>query len=149
MRIKKGRRGIEEGDMTPMIDMVFQLIAFFMVLVNFTDAESAEDVVLPWSELAKPPTEPLDNVIFVHMTANAEVILGGERIPLDRVFDFLRREVVMINNNDNVTLDETTIIIRAHHNAKTGNVQKLIAECQRAGFTIFALRAKEGRDESL
>ena len=28
-----------EADMTPMIDMVFQLIAFFMVVVNFTEVD--------------------------------------------------------------------------------------------------------------
>jgi len=28
-----------EGDMTPMIDMTFQLIAFFMVLLNFSEAD--------------------------------------------------------------------------------------------------------------
>ena len=34
MRIQRPKAGVDEGDMTPMIDIVFQLIAFFMVLVN-------------------------------------------------------------------------------------------------------------------
>ena len=38
MRIQKSYKGIVEGDLTPMIDMTFQLIAFFM-LVN----EQAEE----------------------------------------------------------------------------------------------------------
>ena len=40
--------------MTPMIDMTFQLIAFFMVLVNFADADQNARIRLPSSELAKP-----------------------------------------------------------------------------------------------
>ncbi|MDP6717396.1 MAG: biopolymer transporter ExbD, partial [Pirellulaceae bacterium] len=40
MKIKKGAtNNILEGDLTPMIDMTFQLIAFFMVLINFTQSE--------------------------------------------------------------------------------------------------------------
>ena len=36
MRIRpRGPQGIEEGDLTPMIDMTFQLIAFFMLVINF------------------------------------------------------------------------------------------------------------------
>ena len=38
--------------MTPMIDMTFQLIAFFMVLINFTEADQNQAINLPSSELA-------------------------------------------------------------------------------------------------
>ena len=55
MRIRKKAEGIHEGDLTPMIDMTFQLIAFFMVLVNFTQTEQNQRIQLPQSELAKPP----------------------------------------------------------------------------------------------
>ena len=35
MKINRNRaKPVEEGDLTPMIDMTFQLIAFFMVLIN-------------------------------------------------------------------------------------------------------------------
>ena len=44
-----------EPDMTPMIDMTFQLIAFFMFTINFSDTEQDQRVTLPASELAKPP----------------------------------------------------------------------------------------------
>ena len=42
MRVKRHKPTIHEGDLTPMIDMTFQLIAFFMVLINFTDTEQDE-----------------------------------------------------------------------------------------------------------
>ena len=49
MRVKSEKPDMAEGDLTPMIDMVFQLIAFFMVLINFAQTESNERVVLPSS----------------------------------------------------------------------------------------------------
>ena len=42
-----------------MIDMTFQLIAFFMLVINFSDVEQDQRVQLPASELAKPPTSSL------------------------------------------------------------------------------------------
>ena len=42
-------------DMTPMIDIVFQLIAFFMVITNFEQTQADERVKLPRDALAKPP----------------------------------------------------------------------------------------------
>ena len=60
MRVRRRGEGIQEGDLTPMIDMTFQLIAFFMVLINFNQSEQNEKIQLPESTLAKPPDAPLE-----------------------------------------------------------------------------------------
>ena len=59
--------GILEGDLTPMIDMTFQLIAFFMVLINFSQTEADQRILLPESELAKPPDRPLEYPITIQL----------------------------------------------------------------------------------
>ena len=53
--------------MTPMIDMVFQLIAFFMVLINFAQTEANDHVKLPSSQLVKPPEVALEFPIVLHV----------------------------------------------------------------------------------
>ena len=40
MRINKSDAALAEVDMTPMIDIVFQLIAFFMVISNFEQTQA-------------------------------------------------------------------------------------------------------------
>ena len=67
MRIRKGRVTLAQADLTPMIDMTFQLIAFFMVLINFSEADQNQLITLPTSELAKPPDAPFDHPIFIHL----------------------------------------------------------------------------------
>ena len=56
MRINKTDPVLAEVDMTPMIDIVFQLIAFFMVISNFEQTQADERVRLPEDVLAQPPT---------------------------------------------------------------------------------------------
>ena len=57
MRIRKGKVTVAQADLTPMIDMTFQLIAFFMVLINFTEADQNQEITLPTSEIVKPPAQ--------------------------------------------------------------------------------------------
>ena len=85
MRIRKNRQSdINEGDMTPMIDMTFQLIAFFMVLINFSEVEQNQEVNLPSSELAKPPDIPYEEPLTVQMLADGTILFGGDKDGLAR-----------------------------------------------------------------
>ena len=70
MRIKNQKATIHEGDLTPMIDMTFQLIAFFMVLINFSQVERSESIMLPDSTLAKAPEEQPGHRILLNMKSN-------------------------------------------------------------------------------
>jgi biopolymer transport protein ExbD len=142
MRIKKTASEVVGGDMTPMIDMTFQLIAFFMVLINFTQAEQDDRIMLPASELAKPPDAPLEYPITLHLTKEGTVIIGGEEIPITGLQPYLAREANVLRIRGK-PLSDATIIIRGHKDARTGKVQELIRECQSSHFEKFALRAQE------
>ena len=142
MRIKKAPSGIQEGDMTPMIDMTFQLIAFFMVLINFSQSEQNERILLPDSELAKPPEAPLDFPITLHLTKEGSVIIGGQEMTIEGLKPYLSAEADVLRIRGK-PLSDATIIIRGHREAQTGKVQDLIRVCQQTNFEKFALRAKE------
>ena len=81
MRVRSRRVFDEaEGDLTPMIDMTFQLIAFFMVLVNFTQAEQDARVDLPASKLAKPPEVQQEQPLTIQLVKSSKVfysVKGG------------------------------------------------------------------------
>ncbi len=145
MRIKsKGNTGIVEGDLTPMIDMTFQLIAFFMLVINFSDVEQDQRVHLPASELAKPPTAPYEQPLTIHLTKNEEFIFGGkEMTQLSRLKSALLLETQIIKRHTSKSLADVTVIIRADEDAKTGQVQEVIQTCQELEFERFALRGKQ------
>ena len=142
MRIKKAELNLAEGDLTPMIDMTFQLIAFFMVLINFTEADQDERIKLPSSVLAKPADGPIESPITIHVAADGSPILGGEIVSLDNLRRGLKREREILGLS-NKTPEEANIIIRGDGDAPTGRVQEIIQICQEERFERFKLRAKE------
>ncbi len=133
-----------EPDMTPMIDMTFQLIAFFMFTINFSDTEQDQRVTLPASELAKPPDAPYQHPLTVHLTDQGEYIYGGAAYDsLDQLRSALLREKQIIERYELEKLDDVTVIIRADEDAPTGEVQEIIQLSQDLGFERFALRGKQ------
>lgn len=131
-----------EPDMTPMIDMTFQLIAFFMVLLNFGEADLDARIKLPSSQLAKPPEVALDAPLVLQLTSDDHVIFAGELVPIAALDKPLRAEKRFLELNGRKP-EDTTVILRADADAQTGVVQEVMQKCQENGFESFALRAKQ------
>jgi biopolymer transport protein ExbD len=140
-RRKSGGPNSTDIDMTPMIDMTFQLIAFFMFVINFSEAEQDDRIQLPGSQLAKPSDAPLNSPITLQLTSKSSVVYGGELIGLAELGTYLEREKSALLDAGKEPV-ESTVIVRADGSAKTGEVQEIIKVCQEKGFEKFALRAK-------
>ena len=134
-----------EADMTPMIDMTFQLIAFFMVLINFTEADQNQAINLPSSELAKTPDFPPEGPVTSQVEKNGNVIYGiqtAKDFELKDLESMLKKEFTqrkLIGKDPKMS----TIIIRGDKNAKTGRIQQVVGVAQNVGYEKFVLRAKE------
>jgi biopolymer transport protein ExbD len=142
---KQGGTKNVEIDMTPMIDMTFQLVAFFMVVLNFSDVDQSERVKLPPSELAKPPDAPLVTPITLQLMKGGTVITGFDEVTITGLRPFLVRERQLLEATPKTNYRDAVIVVRADRDAKTGEVQELIRICQEVGFEKFALRAKQER----
>lgn len=145
MRFRRPFVRSAHGDLTPMIDMTFQLIAFFMVLINFTEADQNERIKLPTSEIVKPPDGPMEEPIFLHLTEEGTVILGTYETTIEGAKANLIVEANILKRKDR-SPSEATVIIRGDANVAAGDVQKLVQICQEAEFENFALRAEEEFD---
>jgi biopolymer transport protein ExbD len=141
-------------DMTPMIDVTFQLIAFFMFVLNVDDAEQHEAIRLPASELARPPEKAARTVFTVHVTrpeadgrsyvyfANRKLAVGSEdlkaAIEKERtILGFERRDPADPN---------VVVLVRGDSLAKAGEVQRVVEAWQAGGFVQFSLRARQEVD---
>ena len=140
---KKQKSKILEGDLTPMIDMTFQLIAFFMLLINFSKVDRAEEISLPVSELAVPPDGSIEYKMILNLEPGGNVIFAGQRIQkIDLMGPILNQEVRNAER-ENVAAGDVAVIIRSHADSPTGLVQKLISKCQDSELESFILRVKD------
>ena len=144
MKVKNKKVDLAEGDLTPMIDMTFQLIAFFMVLINFAQTESNDRVKLPSSQLVKPPDSPLEFPIILHVAQDGEVILGGDSYTAETLRLGLQREIAVIKAEQK-SVGDANVIIRGHRDAAFGDVQEIIRVAQDQKLENFNLRVKEDR----
>ncbi|MFN5757185.1 MAG: ExbD/TolR family protein [Planctomycetia bacterium] len=145
-RKQGGEPSATEIDMTPMIDMTFQLITFFMFVMNFSEAEQDDRIQLPLSQLAKPVEGALESPITLQLTDRGSVIYAGELVAVSDIGTYLEREkTVMLDAGKEPSA--ATVIVRADGRSKTGEVQEIVRKCQEKGFERFALRAQydEGR----
>lgn len=151
MRIKsRGHKGIVEGDLTPMIDMTFQLIAFFMLVINFSDVEQDQRVTLPASELANPPVAPYEHPLTIHLTDAGDFLYAGkEHTTTEALRSQLVLESQIIQRHTSKSLADVTVIIRADEDARAGLVQEIINTCQDLKFERFALRGKQSEKPTL
>ena len=153
MRLKRAETNVSEMDMTPMIDMTFQLISFFMFVVNFNNDLTNEQVHLPVAEVAKPVEKAKLDPLFLNVTRDGKLQLIGESFAVQNPTDmakingYLRREAQLIKlsmhkagKSGTAGLD-ATVVIRADEKVAYGVVQDLIRACREAGFVKFSLRA--------
>ena len=155
MKIKAANVAVPEIDMTPMIDIVFQLITFFMVINNFDQNEADERVSLPRDQLAKPPAVQRKDAFVMNFGFERNkdgsqaspvpyLFFGDERLTLEQVRPRLRQES-QFYSAIGTKLEDVTVEIRADAQIQSGMVQELIQMCQEQGieFQRFALKATQ------
>jgi biopolymer transport protein ExbD len=91
IQIKKGK-ALDALNLTPLIDVVFLLLIFFLVATRFAQDDRELPVQLPSASSAMPMTmEPTELVI--NIDANGQYMVLGERMQIDRVETVLRKAV--------------------------------------------------------
>ncbi|MDG2388246.1 MAG: biopolymer transporter ExbD [Planctomycetaceae bacterium] len=158
MKFKKANVATAEIDMTPMIDIVFQLIAFFMVITNFEQTQADERVILAKDALAMPPKVKREDELTVNIgfernlegekiDPQAYIFWPGEKMLIEGLEAKLRLEA-QIYRDEGKDIKEITVVIRADAEVPTGIVQGVIKIAQKDGikFEKFAIKAQQSVD---
>lgn len=106
---RTSRRRLGELNLTPLIDVLFILIIFFMLTTSFMRAESME-LVLP-SAAGKAATK--EDMVHLFIYANGDMAIGQRRIDQDELTESLARMFsndaetkVMMLTADGVTMQQ-------------------------------------------
>jgi len=123
-----------EIDLTPMLDVVFIMLIFFIVTASFIK-ESGIELSRPDSNQQQESTPTENKNIVIMVTASDEIWMQGRRIDLRAVRANITR---MYAENP-----EASVIIQAH-NKSTADVYTQIADSARStGIYEVTLMTKE------
>ena len=128
MRLSKNRQpGTLQFNLTPMIDIVFLLIIFFMTVAQITrtaDTKLELPRVMLGTESQKTAT------VVINMTDEGILMTGGQRVPLEMLVQSIQRKVNQLDGDPN----RVRIQLRIHRTCPSRHVTRLLSELASRGF---------------
>jgi biopolymer transport protein ExbD len=128
-----------EPNLTPILDMVFQLITFFMLVINFKAAEIDMSLQLPVLASAKPLPKDANNLKM--LVLNVQVAVKCPRPGCDALAILVR------------DVDENKKVTGYHLRCEKGHEEKCAANAVADGRTCVSvygrLLCKEKRDKDI
>jgi biopolymer transport protein ExbD len=135
----RGSYQAPEPNLTPLLDMVLQLIMFFMICVSLVGRESDFELRLPVMQHACPP-EPAGDQLVLNVD-RAGALHVSNRPPLESDSDILSLLNGWAKVAEHGGIRATPlIVIRADTQADYRKVHHLMTLCKKAGLTRFQLR---------
>ena len=131
-RLSYNARASEEGveiNMSPLIDIVFLLLIFFVVTTVFVE-ETGVDVQKPKAASA---TDLAKKSILIALTAEGKIIYGGRQTSLNGVRGIVSRQL-----KDG----PLPVILIGDEKARMGILVDLIDECKLAGAKQVSIAAQ-------
>ncbi len=112
-------------EMTPMIDIVFLLLIFFLVATTFREEEREMQVALPFASSSAPISTMLKEFI-VNVMEDGTIIVGGRRID-EAELQAMVRDAVAVNPEQKVT-------VRGDRGTAYANIIKVLDTCKSEGI---------------
>ena len=146
-------------DMTPMIDIVFLLIIFFMIVTELSKLD-IEEVVLPIAKEAKveePQAESRQVIINVALAdgeGKPKMIITGKKYSAKELGEHLKLETEVWDhwlpnpNNSNQRDSTLEVLIRGDQHAFAGSIHDIYKACSDAKIFKVRMAALSERLES-
>ena len=133
MRRRKKDSESESGvDLTPMLDVVFIMLIFFIVTTSFVK-ESGLQVSRPSADTAEPKQRAS---IFVAISENGEIWIQKRRVDIRSVRANMERL--------HAESPEGTVVIQADKRSQTGLLVQVMDQVRSAGIEDISVAASPG-----
>lgn len=112
-------------ELTPMIDMVFLLLIFFLVATTFHQTEREMQIALPVAGSSAPISAMLQELV-INVDIDGRIIVGGRRIEPAELRSMVT-EAVSVNPEQKVT-------VRGDRGTAYANIVTVLDICKGAGI---------------
>jgi biopolymer transport protein ExbD len=144
---RRGKKfGSAEPNLTPLLDIVLQLITFFMMLVHFGSRteSSVGNVRLPVAAAALPGSELTFDRLSVELDAKGMLLADDQTMSPDVASVWWAKQAKLrragLESQGTPSQDLLTfVIVRADREASYGGVRRTLATAQDQGFAHFSL----------
>ncbi len=131
-----------EMNMTPMIDVVFLLIIFFMIVTDLTQKE-IEDLVLPKADMATKDENPPEKRMIINITRPGNyIVLRKDFGVVDDCLEQIRNHLsYMVNffDREDDGCSKQPILIRSDKHTEFKYIQKIMQICGEEGIKIYKI----------
>jgi biopolymer transport protein ExbD len=139
MKARRLRIAEDTVDLTPMIDIVFLLLIYFMVTTTIVKEEADLGVKLP-SSMAAPPDTPLPEQHYIDILIDGTVMLNG--MPTDNPGDYtlpnLTRTLMQLKLSSDRAGLKTLVIIQPDPEAYQQSVVNVINALKAVGISSIS-----------
>ncbi|MGN6137186.1 MAG: ExbD/TolR family protein [Aureliella sp.] len=136
-----------EPNLTPILDMVFQLITFFMLVISFRASDFDKALVLPVVGSAAPADETTNSeLLILNLRAGGKLFVQGKEEP--NVEGFLNFEANKLKQSLKPDSDEyVTVVIRADRALRCDFLMRVINACKNSGLNRFDFMVLRGGEQ--
>jgi biopolymer transport protein ExbD len=145
--------GKAEPNLTPLLDVVLQLLMFFIMVTRFVSSSHADEtkedrlaMVLPVAQSALPLDKVSKDILYVDMDQDSNLVVTAfyrtEKLPLNRAERWLKDQYEFAQKVAKGGPVETVIILRANAKVDWGRVSQLMDYCEQAGYKEIRVRAE-------
>ena len=139
MKARRLRIAEDTVDLTPMIDIVFLLLIYFMVTTTIVKEEADLGVKLP-SSMTAPPGTPLPEQHYIDILIDGTVMLNG--MPTDNPGDYtlpnLTRTLMQLKLSSDRAGLKTLVIIQPDPEAYQQSVVNVINALKAVGISSIS-----------
>lgn len=128
-----------EPNLLPILDMVFQLITFFMLVINFKAGTVDQQLSLPVIGSSRPVDSEVDSrIVVVNIREEGDIFVRGEEQPQFGLFARQEAQSIRLTNqlgpSDPLPM---RIVIRADRRITVSTLMNVVNVCKQEGFDKF------------
>ena len=144
-----------EPNLTPLLDVVFQLITFFMLVINFSQDNFDSRIKLPVAGSARPQDDAgklAEERLVLNVDSQGHLLFNGQILSADQATQKIKLEAQIARSNIKALKGKVEqgeelparVVIRADRDTPFSALFGLISTCQTNGYQKFDLKAMNG-----